>query len=101
MSYKQTAFGYQQPDGSVKYGLIVKEYSFDRLIDIIKNKKLPDSLVIDCLVKSQNSYLSAQRSVDEDTECRVLYRLDGSTLCRDYSLKGDLILTAYHLDLTE
>jgi hypothetical protein len=89
----QTAFGYEQENGSVIYVLTNTDSGLDELIPLI-DKRIVDS---DCSSKrvanSVEEYFSESFIKDnqEDTCWRILYKLDGTVLCRAWMTKYDVV----------
>lgn len=87
----QTAFGYEQEDGTVLYVCIFPAKMFDEIIGYFSDRTMPIKSDLTDVAESVEDYFSQQRDNDEDTVWRVLYRSDGTTLCRVWSMPGDIV----------
>lgn len=87
-----TAFGYEQEDGSITYGLLNLTCHLDELEDCIKERDFPNDLEeIDRMATSVEEYFDNMIFTYEDTRWRILYMLDGTTRCRLYTMPGTFI----------
>jgi hypothetical protein len=80
----QTAFGYEQEDGSVKYGLIWASEGPLSALERVDVELLKTAI-------SAEAYFNKVTDIDvdpeedwEDTMWRILYKLDGTTVCRSW-----------------
>ena len=87
----QTAFGYEQPDGTVKYAVTFSAIGIDECLQFIVKRASRYDAELTETATSLEDYFIEQRFEEEDTSWRILYRLDGTTLCRSWGLKGDLV----------
>jgi hypothetical protein len=93
----QTTFGYEQDDGRVLYAITFPAMMFDEIRGYIIDRSIPSNTPITEEALTINDYFSKERDEDEDTVWRVLYRLDGTTLCRVWSMPGDIVYTPMNL----
>jgi predicted nucleic acid-binding Zn ribbon protein len=87
----QTTFGYEQSDGTVKYGVTFPALQFDEMRNEILRRVPVDNAPLTDIASSVEDYFSDERSNSEDTAWRVLYMLDGTTVCRSPLMPGDLV----------
>ena len=86
-----TALGYELSDGSVQYCLLPKAYNLDDLELCLKDQGIPPNTLLTKQVYSINEYFRNDITYNEDTRWRILYKLDGTTVCRLFSLAGNFI----------
>jgi len=76
-----TVFGYEF-QGEILYGMY-SELSFDEIYGTyMANQDRPDSCQLNYSAKSEEEYFSERLSIEEDSIWRILYKIDGSVLCR-------------------
>lgn len=83
----QTAFGYEQEDGYVRY-VLTRAYSLDELFEFMSKRHTPHKIGVSFVVNTLEEYFSIEK---ENTIWRVVYLLDGTALCRHISTKGDIL----------
>lgn len=76
-----TVFGYEF-QGEILYGMHT-ELSFDEIYGkYMANQDRPGSCQLNHSAKSVKEYFSERLCIEEDSIWRILYRIDGSVLCR-------------------
>jgi len=88
-----TAFGYERNDGSVQYCLYNASLHLDHYELCIADRDIPiDHNATEWeYCDSLDQYFSNNIMDVEDTRWRILYRLDGTTECRLFSMPGKFI----------
>lgn len=74
-----TAFGYEKENGTVAY-IVTHDYD----IDYIKHRKVP-KYVSKQNVCNDDSFFCSELSKTEKSEVRVLYKLDGTTVIKNFN----------------
>lgn len=89
-----TVFGFEVANGSVDYTLY-SELSFDEIYGIyMAHQGTPEGCRINMFAKTVEAFFSERLAVEEDSIWRILYRLDGSVLCRRNT--GADIIVRFH-----
>ena len=83
-----TAFGYEMHDGTVCYALVLDTCYLDDLEEDIKERRVMHNHAADMIVESVEKYFSGDIITYEDIRWRILYRLDGTTVCQLWSMPG-------------
>ena len=96
----QTAWGYEQPNGTVRYVCTFSASGFDELRDDVIHRRVRYNADVTEAVGSVEEYFSDMLGEEEDTNWRVLYKLDGTTLCRSWGWPGDIIFRPLNLQNT-
>ena len=86
----QTAFGYEQEDGTIRY-VLTKAYSLDELFEFILERKIAHYNPVSYVSRSIDEYFSQMLFDKENSIWRVIYLLDNTSLCRHISKKGTLM----------
>lgn len=86
-----TAFGYEQADGTVKYGLTFAEYSFEEVVNYIELKTVIYDVQLTQTTVSADDYFTKTRYMNENTKWRILYLSCGEAICQSNTMKGFLI----------
>jgi hypothetical protein len=87
----QTAFGYEQTNGTVLYACTFSAVMFEEIRDDVIHRRVRYNADLTEAAGSVEEYFSKELDDEEDTFWRVLYRLDGTTLCRNCLWRGDII----------
>ena len=85
----QTAFGYEQEDGTVIYALTFTDAGLQEIIPYIDQRTVDGNHPVQHRVNSVEAYFLG--GPDEDVCWRVLYRLDGTAICRAWMTKYDVV----------
>jgi len=85
----QTAFGYEQEDGSVKYGLSSPAEGPCSALNLLLERRVEVELSKTAI--SVEEYFNKVTNIDvdpeedwEDTVWRILYKRDGTIVCRNW-----------------
>ena len=87
----RVSFGYEQPDGSVKYGLTYSGYSFEEIQDYIQLRTVLYDVNLKLTAGSVEDYFLEYRSDEENTTWRILYQINGNTVCQTSKMNGFLV----------
>jgi len=85
-----TAFGYEQENGSIHYCL-TNEDVLDMFMEDIYARRTPCSAAKHYIIKSLDEYFSEETFIKDDSVWRILYMLDGKTLCKRNDMVGELL----------
>jgi hypothetical protein len=90
---EETAFGYEQEDGIVIYVLSNTDSGLEELIPFIDKRTIDTNCSSKRIANSVEEYFSDsfREHNEEDTRWRILYKLDGTTLCRAWVTKYDIV----------
>jgi hypothetical protein len=88
----KAAFGYEQEDGTVRYGLTFAEYTFEELIPYIQLKTVLYDVKLIKHAASAEDYFANSQYENENTMWRILYSLTGNAVCKATLMKGFLVL---------
>jgi len=86
----QSAFGYEQEDGRIHYAL-TKTYTFDELLDYMNSRKVPQPTNITYIAPSIEDYFCKTLVDKDNSNWRIVFLLDGTTLCRHSSKQGEIV----------
>jgi len=87
-----TSFGYEQENGNIIY-TISKELTLDEIEIYLTERVIPCKLNVTMNVKSESitDYFSEKKFEQDKSIWRILYMLDGSTICKRYGSTGRFI----------
>jgi hypothetical protein len=88
----KAAFGYEQEDGTVRYGTTFAEYTFEELIPYIQLKTVLYDVKLTKHAASAEEYFANSQYENENTMWRILYSLTGNAVCKANLMKGFLVL---------
>jgi hypothetical protein len=87
---EHSAFGYEQDDGKIHYAL-TKSYTLDEHFDYMNSRKIPQLSVVSYIAPSLEEFFCQTLFTKEKSNWRIVYLLDGTSLCRHCSKKGEII----------
>ena len=82
----QTAFGYEQEDGSVKYGLSSSAEGPCSALEQVDVELCKTAISAEAYFNKVTDEAVDPEEDWEDTMWRILYKLDGTTVCRSWEM---------------